>query len=297
MRIAGHTMGTPELTLEEAVRLFARIGLDGIEIIWDDDYRCALPKRAPAEAAASLARLVADNGLAVACLTPYMVDIGSADDAVRQRDLDDFSRCIDAAARLGAPCIRVYGGAYLAASESTERGGKEDRAVASLRALGDRAAPAGVTLAVETHFNTLTCTAEETARIVRRVDHPRVRVLYDQPNLEFSEGEPYDMALRLLEGLVAMVHVKDLVFKEGAAKRFTADKVVKVDESVRRVRSRIPGEGIVPWPKILSALAAQGFAGWLSLEYERRWHPDDLPPAEDGMRRGAEYVRSLMKSL
>jgi sugar phosphate isomerase/epimerase len=94
-----------------------------------------------------------------------------------------------------------------------------------------------------------------------------------------------------------MVHVKDLVFKEGAAKRFTADKVVKVDESVRRVHSRIPGEGIVPWPKILAVLAAQGFAGWLSLEYERRWHPDDLPPAEDGMQRGAAYIRSVMRAL
>jgi len=38
MRIAGHTMGTPELSLPEAVGLFASVGLDGIEIIWDDDY-------------------------------------------------------------------------------------------------------------------------------------------------------------------------------------------------------------------------------------------------------------------
>ena len=101
-------------------------------------------------------------------------------------------------------------------------------------------------------------------------------------------------ALRLLEGLIAMVHVKDLVYKEGATGGFTSSKVVTVDESERRVSSRIPGEGIIPWPEILPALAARGFDGWLSLEYERRWYPHDLPPAGEGMRRGFEYLQKLL---
>ena len=33
MKIVGHTMGTPESTLIEALDLFAALGLDGIEII------------------------------------------------------------------------------------------------------------------------------------------------------------------------------------------------------------------------------------------------------------------------
>ena len=41
--IAGHTMGTPEYTVEEAMELFAGIGLDGIEIVVQDDYRCGIP--------------------------------------------------------------------------------------------------------------------------------------------------------------------------------------------------------------------------------------------------------------
>jgi sugar phosphate isomerase/epimerase len=133
--------------------------------------------------------------------------------------------------------------------------------------------------------------------LIRRVNDPKVRALYDQPNLEFSEGEPYPEALRLLEGLIAMVHVKDLVYKKNVSGGFRSSKVVTVDESERRVSSRIPGEGIIPWPEILPALAAQGFAGWLSLEYERRWYPHDLPPAGEGMKRGLEYVRGLLAGL
>ena len=33
MKIAGHTMGTPEYTVNEAIELFHRIGADGAEIV------------------------------------------------------------------------------------------------------------------------------------------------------------------------------------------------------------------------------------------------------------------------
>jgi sugar phosphate isomerase/epimerase len=297
MRIAGHTMGVPEHTLPEAIELFASIGLEGIEIIWDDEYKCALRKGAAAGELAELRRRLRDHDLRLSCLTPYMTGIDSLDPVARRRDVEDFRRCIDTAGILGAECIRVYGGAYQPAEDRARRAQLEEVLVESLITLGAAAAQTGVILAVETHFNTLTCSAAETASLVRRVGHPNVRVLYDQPNLEFSEGEKYPEALRLLEGLIAMVHVKDLVYKEGASGGFKSSQVVTVDESERRVSSRIPGEGIVPWPEILPALAAQGYGGWLSLEYERRWHPYDLPPAGEGMKRGFEYMKRLLAGL
>ena len=42
-KIAGHTMGTPEYTVCEALELFGKIGLDGAEIVVQDDYRSGLP--------------------------------------------------------------------------------------------------------------------------------------------------------------------------------------------------------------------------------------------------------------
>jgi L-ribulose-5-phosphate 3-epimerase len=297
MRVAGHTMGTPEHTLAEAVELFAAIGLEGVEIIWDDAYRCALRKGATAAQLAELKRRLQDHHLEVCCLTPYMSDIDSPEPEKRRRDLEDFRRCIAAAGALGAACIRVYGGAFHPEADGPRRPRLEELLVEALRELGREAAATGVVLAVETHFNTLTCGATETAALIRRVGHPSVRVLYDQPNLEFSEREKHPEALRLLQGLIAMVHVKDLVYKEGAVGGFRSSQVFIVDESERRIFSRIPGEGIIPWPDILAALAAQGFQGWLSLEYERRWHPGDLPPAEEGMKKGLEYLRGLLRQL
>jgi L-ribulose-5-phosphate 3-epimerase len=297
MRIAGHTMGTPEHTLPEAIDLFASIGLEGVEIIWDDEYKCALRKGASAGELAELGRRLRDHGLKPSCLTPYMTGIDSVDPKTRRSDVEDFRRCIDAAGVLGATCIRVYGGAYQPAVDRERRAQLEEVLVESLITLGAAAAQTGVVLAVETHFNTLTCGAAETAALVRRVGHPSVQVLYDQPNLEFSDGEAFPEALRLLEGLIAMVHVKDLVYKKDVTGAFSSSRVVTVDESERRVSSRIPGQGIVPWPAILPALAAQGFEGWLSLEYERRWYPYDLPPAREGMKQGFEYIKALLARM
>lgn len=293
MKIAGHTMGTPEYTLDEAVTLFSTLGFDGIEIIWDDNYGCALRKNASLESLKKFKQRVQDSHLDVACLTPYMTEINSLNKEHVQRDVEDFMRCIEVASELECPCIRVYGGSYMREQEASVRARKEQQLIESLHTLGHKAAKFGVVFVVETHFNTLTCTAVETAWIIRRVNHPNVKVLYDQPNLGFVGAEEYQEALKLLEGLIKMVHVKDFVFKDPEKRAFKASYVTNVKVSERIIRSKIPGEGIMPWPEIINALKAQRFNGYLSLEYERRWHPEDLPLADEGMKKGLDYIRTL----
>jgi hypothetical protein len=39
MKIVGHTMGTPELSLLEAIDLFADMGLDSVEVVVQDGYK------------------------------------------------------------------------------------------------------------------------------------------------------------------------------------------------------------------------------------------------------------------
>ena len=85
---------------------------------------------------------------------------------------------------------------------------------------------------------------------MREVDHPAVRVLYDQANLTFTHDEPYEEALRIQGDLVGHVHVKDLVFTDPDAP-FQASETARVAASERAVRSRVVGDGVVPWADIL----------------------------------------------
>ena len=73
--------------------------------------------------------------------------------------------------------------------------------------------------------------------------------------------------------------------------------VSHVNEEDRTVYSRVPGDGILDWPGILKTLKGIGYDGWISLEYERRWQPQDLPEAHDGMKRGADHIRKILQEL
>ena len=128
---------------------------------------------------------------------------------------------------------------------------------------------------------------------MKAVDHPAVAILYDQANLTFTENEDYQTAIATQQKYVAYMHVKDLVFVEG--KSFVSSNVARPNEDERNVKTRIVGEGVVPWPEILSKVKEQGYDGWLSLEYERRWHPDDIPDASIGMKKSLEYLKSIME--
>ena len=80
MRIAGHTLGTPEQTVPEALALFAAAGLDAAEVIYQDDYRSGLPLR-DRRSAEQARRASEDLGIPIVGMTPYTTGINALDDA------------------------------------------------------------------------------------------------------------------------------------------------------------------------------------------------------------------------
>src|SRR6476661_8803745 len=79
MRIAGHTLGTPEQTVPEALALFAGAGLDAAELIYQDGYRSGLPLR-DRRAAAHARRVSDDLGVPIVGMTPYTTGINALDE-------------------------------------------------------------------------------------------------------------------------------------------------------------------------------------------------------------------------
>lgn len=292
LQIAGHTLGTPHQTVPEALRLFGSAGLDAAEVIWQDDYRSGIPETGGDAVLSEISRVSDDVGVPVIGLTPYMTGLNSLDDAERRGDIDRFRRCLTDAHSMGAQVIRVYAGSYIPAEDSV-RSAKWEQLVGSLRELGPEAVAAGVTLVVENHFNTMTVSAAETVELMRAVDDPGVGILYDQANLTFTHCEDYPEAVAIQAPWIRHVHAKDLVFTD-PDRAFSAAAVSAVESSERAVASRVVGDGILDWAAILSRVRAGGYNGYVSLEYEYRWHPSDLPPPAEGFRRGASRLRELM---
>jgi sugar phosphate isomerase/epimerase len=293
MKIAGHTIATPEYGVMEAIDLFSRLGLEGIEAICHDEYRSAIRTDISAAELRELRQRAEGQGLQFAGITPYATDLNSPDQKVAAAHKELLLRAIEIAHTLGAPTVRTYAGTETGGPGRSER---LQRLVEALRRPLQVAAQAGVRLGFENHFNTLADSARASLEVVRAMNHPSAAIVYDQGNLTLLGAEDYREAVPLQATHIAHVHVKDIAFKEKPPET-SSDRVDYLPANARRIVSRVIGEGCLPWPEMLAALKRAGFDKWLSLEYERRWYPDQLPPVEIGMKAGADLVRRILKDL
>ena len=284
-------MGTPEYTVLEALQLFHDIGLEGAEIVVQDGYRSGIPCNCPHEQLMEIKQKAMQLGIQIVALTPYSSRFNDLDEAVRRAEEEEIKRCIGYAEFLGADYIRIYGGNY-ADGENDQDGTKRAVLVKSMRLLGDEAQKHDVKLVIENHFNTMTVSAKQSIALSREISHPAVGILYDQANLTFTEQEDYQTAIPLQMEKIYYMHVKDLKFKKDSV-GFVSSDVSRPKEEERNVVTKIVGEGELDWPGILCMMKEHGYDGWLCLEYERRWHPGDIPDASIGMKQSTQYLRSL----
>lgn len=265
-------MGTPEASLPEAIDLFKSLGMDGIEIICADDYGCGITLETPAAELRDLRQRASAAGLVIAGLVPYTKDMNHPDASARDQAIADLKRAVDMAVALACPAIRVFGGHEVAPAE---QGNALGWLAESLRQAGEYAGAAGLQLNIENHMDTMATSAEMTMAIVRAVDLPNVGVLYDQANLAFMNSEVHEMAIALQGPRIQHVHVKDFYW-----------------DGTRRVAA-VLGQGIVPWEQIVGALTDLGYDGFYSVEYERRWFPEQLPPPAAGMKQCLAFLRGI----
>jgi sugar phosphate isomerase/epimerase len=212
MRLAGHTLGTPEQTLSDALELFAAAGLEGAEVIYQDGYRSGLPLR-DRRSAEEARRASEDLGVPIVGITPYTTGINALGEGQWRAAVDEFRGAI------------------------------------------------------------------EIAQLVT-----------------FTHDELFEEALRIQGDLVGHVHVKDLVFTDPDAP-FKASETAPVAASERAVRSRVVGDGVVPWGGIIPSLSKLGYEDVLSLEDEYRWYAEDLPEPVVGFARSAEALRACLAQV
>lgn len=272
MIFAGHTMGTPFLNLHGAIRVFSEIGFEGIEI------RCAKDGQIDPETVDDayldlVRRWLAEYGVSVTCLTPYNRDFVTA---ARDSEISALKSVIDIAVKLNCPRVRLYGGTDPVPTGVTREEAWR-RTVTGIRELATYAENDGVNLCIETHNGSLTYTATDAVRMVHDVDRENVGILLDFAWVHLAGNEDARQAIDMCLPHLMHCHYKDWVIdRNGPEPQWSAC---------------LMGEGSIPWKEFLALLASSGYDGSLADEYERYWHPEDLPSAETGMARNLDYVR------
>jgi sugar phosphate isomerase/epimerase len=152
---------------------------------------------------------------------------------------------LDAADRLGASHIRIFGGAV-------PKGATEDQAVAwaveTLKRAAEEAGKRGIILGVEDDGG-ITTNADRTVEIVTKAASPWVGINLDIGNFPDNGYEQIAMCAP---------HATNVHFK-------TAVRVNKQKQEA-------------DWPRVLKILGAAGYQGYLSLEYEEEADPVNIVP-------------------
>jgi beta-glucosidase len=191
------------------------------------------------------------GGVERVCLATYLtLDGPDTDDA---QVIAGLHAEAELARDLGFTAIRVFAG------------GDDDTAI--IRRLRAAAGHAGVDIWLETHDSH--STGLSVARVLDAVDDERVGAIWDIAH-PWAAGEPVSTTAALLAPWLRHVQIKDVA-------------------SRRDPRPVLPGAGALPLAEVLVQLDSRGYEGYLSLEWERRWHPE-LPPLTEALAAADEWL-------
>lgn len=250
MKLSVSTLGCPAWTLDEILDRCDAYGYDGIELRGigaELDVTRTVDFATP-PAITNTLRRIRDAGLVVSAVDSSCT---FADPAKTQDSLDHGRAMVDLAHALNSRYVRVFGGAY---PDSIDTASAMANVAEGLRMLGDYARPVDVIVVLETHDSF--STGAQVADILGRVGHPNVAALWDLHH-PFRHGEAPDETARLIGKHLAFAHVKDSVPGGGYC---------------------LLGEGDIPVVDCLRELEKLRYDGWVSVEWEKRWHPEIADP-------------------
>ncbi|AWM36869.1 D-tagatose 3-epimerase [Gemmata obscuriglobus] len=202
--------------------------------------------------------------------------------ATRQRAVEWLKTVVEINHVLGAET--VCGPFHSALGEFSGAGPTADekkRSADVLREVAEFAKSANLTMAVE-YLNRFECylitTAAQAVELVKAVDHPNLRTMYDSFHAHIEEKDPA-AAIRTVAPVLAHVHIS---------------------ENDRGT----PGSGQVNWDDTFTTLGEVGYDGWMTIEAFGRALPDlaaatkvwrDLfPTPEDVYTKGIKFIREQL---
>lgn len=236
-KLAFSTLGCPGDAIEKVVEIARATGAGAVEL------RCFPGEPVSPTSSQADLRIVrnalSDAAVSVVCVASY-IEVGALADPI-----DNLLWHVEAARELSSPFVRVFG-----CAESMS--GARDRAVDRLRAGSEAIAGSGVSILLETHDAFLSGAA--VADVLQAVGSPNVGAIWDVVN-PWRTGESPRDTLDHLSPWLKHVQLKDIA-------------------SPGELTPVLPGAGTVPLSEILLLLDDAKYDGWLSLEWERAWHPE-----------------------
>jgi sugar phosphate isomerase/epimerase len=243
-----------------------------------------------------LRRRLSELGV-VLCGLSSSVRFDYREQTLREEQLRIGKAYIELAAALGARFVRVFGDVLPAEPHSAQEA-TLDQIADGLNRLGEFGATHQVDVLLETHGDFADTAVVR--RLMPRITSPAAGILWDTHHPWKFFGEPLAETWNFLRPWVRHTHWKDSV-------THPADLLPSVEDDAHSAESAAAlalmsghrdadyvlfGGGEFPADEAARLLKQSGYAGWLSLEWEKMWHPQIEPP-EIALSLFAAKIRAL----
>lgn len=207
MKFAFMSFSCPELSLTDMLALASELGYDGVEPRTASKHGHGIELTLDEEGRKAAKKEAAEAGIPFACVA---TSCRYADPETRDAMVDETHQYIDLAADVGAPCIRVFGGAI---PEGISREDATEAVVGAFSAVADHAGERGVYVCMETHDHW--CDPEDVAAVMNAVDHPYIQVNWDIMHPVRVANATMEGAFKVLRPWIKHCHFHDGVTTEG----------------------------------------------------------------------------------
>ncbi|MFI3621553.1 myo-inosose-2 dehydratase [Vagococcus fluvialis] len=155
-----------------------------------------------------------------------------------------------------------------------------------LETLGDIAAEKEMEIVYHHHMGTGVQTTEEIDRLMAETNPEKVSLLFDTGHLVFSGEDP--MAIyEKHQNRIKHIHFKDI--RKEVARQVVETKISFL-EAVKLGVFTVPGDGMIDFKPIVSAIDASGYKGWVVVEAEQ--DPALANPLEYAIK-ARTYIKSI----
>ena len=268
MKISFSTLSCPKWSWTKVIDEASRMGYDGIEVrgIQDELYLPNLKPFMPENLDNTLKDLK-ERDLKICCLGTSCI---FHDDNRFDTSLKEGIATIDLAKDMGVPFIRVFGDEI----PDIEKKDETVKQVAKgIEQLGRYAENKGVMVLQETHGDF--SNSDYLLEVLEKTSSPAIGVIWDIANPFGGNKESIYDTYRKLSKYIKHTHIKD------------------INVSGKGIQIRIPGKGDIPIEDVVSLLKQKGYEGWLSFEWEKRWHPDIENP-EIALPYYIKYIKKFL---
>lgn len=205
-------------------------------------------------------------GARITAVSPGLFKGAAADVARLRHETEEIlPRAIDLALRLECPLLILFG--FERYDGEPERGRLD--AMRAFERAAERAAAAGMTVALENEPNFWIDRPTAAAALLDEIGHPSLRLNWDPANLHWGGRRPTYEDFLAVRPHLANLHVKDYQAGRPEAPWFPL------------------GEGTTPWDEILAWVAAESTLPHVTLETH-------CEPLLESTRRSLEHLRPLV---